>query len=185
MAVWLATWELEERETKMLVRAFLEAFPEASLWDSMHAGEWILLGSRRPLSIDLDAVAARLETPAIEADLEKIRIRQPADFLSLHLRGRRFLEEFTAGVPPVVDDHPIVDATIPRSARSNFGLGEGLTAGLEILGLGPIDPLQTMQLQAMIPDRRPASGSAAAGSRPRGPRPACEQPARDAAVVGS
>ena len=63
MAVWLATWELETVEMRMLVRAFVDAFPHASLWDCTHPGEWLLIGSKKPLRIDLDALAARMADP--------------------------------------------------------------------------------------------------------------------------
>ncbi|MBD3336176.1 MAG: tetratricopeptide repeat protein [Candidatus Eisenbacteria bacterium] len=56
MAVWLATWEFE---AKMLARSFVEAFPHASIWDSMHPGEWILIGSKKPLARHREVRAAR------------------------------------------------------------------------------------------------------------------------------
>ena len=86
-AVWLATWKPETPEMRMLVRAFVDAFPHASLWDCTHPGEWLLLGSKRPLRVDLDALGARMAAPAIARDLARIDadaggIRSPADLLS-------------------------------------------------------------------------------------------------------
>src|SRR5690606_4688454 len=72
MAVWLATWEIENPELRMLVRAFADVFPHASVWDSKHLGEWILIGSRSPIAVDLDALAARMSRPGLSTDLERI-----------------------------------------------------------------------------------------------------------------
>jgi len=137
MAVWLATWELEELEMRMLVRAFVEAFPFASVWDCTHFKEWLLIGSRKPLKVDLDDLERRMSEPQLAADLRRIGgIESPADLLALYLKGRRFLLKFAGEVDPVTDDKTVVDYTTPRQARANFGLGESLTGGLHVLGVG-------------------------------------------------
>jgi hypothetical protein len=137
MAVWLATWELEDRETRMLVRAFVEAFPFVSAWDSKHVGEWILIGSKQPLAVDPRTLQRRMSEPALAKDLAKIGIDSPADLLALYLKGHEFLAGYTQDVPAVTDDRSVVDYTIPRQARSNFGLGDFLTGGLSLSGVGP------------------------------------------------
>ena len=141
LAVWLATWELETTELRMLVRAFVDAFPHASLWDCTHPGEWLLIGSKEPLRIDLDALAARMASPEIARDLARIDadtggIRTPADLLSLYLMGRDGLAALAGDARPVTDDRSVVDFTTPRHARANFGLGEWVTGGLSVSGVG-------------------------------------------------
>jgi spermidine synthase len=141
LAVWLATWELEASELRMLVRAFVDAFPHASLWDCTHPGEWLLIGSKTPLRLDLDALAARMAEPTLARDLVRIDvdlggIRSPADLLALHLMGREGLAAFAGDVAPVTDDRSVVDFTTPRHARANFGLGEWVTGGLSVSGVG-------------------------------------------------
>ena len=126
---------------RMLVRAFVDAFPHASLWDCTHPGEWLLIGSKRPLQIDLGALAARMAGPAVARDLARIDadtggIRSPADLLSLHLMGREGLAAFAGDARPVTDDRSVVDFTTPRNARANFGLGEWVTGGLSVSGVG-------------------------------------------------
>jgi spermidine synthase len=141
MAVWLATWELETAEMRMLVRAFVDAFPHASLWDCTHPGEWLLIGSKVPLRIDLDRLAARMAAPEIAHDLARIDadtggLRSPSDLLSLHLMGHPGLTAFAGDARPVTDDRSVVDFTTPRHPRANFGLGEWVTGGLAVSGVG-------------------------------------------------
>jgi predicted membrane-bound spermidine synthase len=143
MAVWLATWELETAEMRMLVRAFVDAFPHASLWDCTHPGEWLLIGSKMPLRIDLDVLAARMAGPEIARDLARIDadtggIRSPSDLLSLHLMGHAGLAAFAGDARPVTDDRSVVDFTTPRHPRANFGLGEWVTGGLAVSGVGAL-----------------------------------------------
>ncbi len=152
LAVWLATWELETTELRMLVRAFVDVFPYGSVWDCTHPAEWLLIGSRKPLRLDLDALAARMAEPAIARDLARIDpelggIRNPADLLSLHLMGREAMIAFAGAVAPVTDDRPVVDFTTPRHARANFGLGEWVTGGLTASGVGEHGLLSELSLR--------------------------------------
>jgi hypothetical protein len=143
VAVWLATWELEPAEMRMLVRAFVDAFPYASVWDCTHPYEWLLIGAKRPPRLDLDELARRMAEPAIARDLARIDpelggLRTPADLLSLHLMDRDAMVRFAAGALPVTDDRSVVDFTTPRHARANFGLGEWVTGGLTAAGVGEL-----------------------------------------------
>jgi spermidine synthase len=161
MAVWLATWEMEEPEVKMLARAFVEAFPFVSVWDSKHLGEWILIGSMKTLSVDPEKLQQRMNQPLISADLAKLGLHTPADLLALYLKGPEFLAQFTRGVPAVTDDRTVVDYTTPRLARANFGLGESVTGGLNLSGVsqaGLVSELRVRSFDAIYTHRdRPDS----------------------------
>ena len=141
VAVWLATWELEPDEMRRLVRAFVDAFPYASVWDCAHPYEWVLLGGKKAPRVDLDALAARMAEPALARDLARIEpelggMRTPADLLSLHLMDRDAMVRFAGDAPAVTDDRSVVDFTSPRRARANFGLGEWVTGGLTAAAVG-------------------------------------------------
>ena len=141
VAVWLATWELEPDEMRRLVRAFVDVFPYASVWDCTHPYEWVLVGGKRAPRLDIDALAARMAEPSIARDLARIEPDQgglltPADLLSLHLMDREAMARFAGDAPPVTDDRSVVDFTSPRRARANFGLGEWVTGGLTAAAVG-------------------------------------------------
>jgi len=141
VAVWLATWELETDEMRRLVRAFVDVFPYASAWDCTHPYEWVLVGAKKPPRVDLDALAARMAEPKVARDLARIEpdlggLRTPADLLSLHLMDRAAMVRFAGDAPPVTDDRSVVDFTVPRRARANFGLGEWVTGGLTAAAVG-------------------------------------------------
>ena len=141
IGVWLATQQLEERDLRMLVKAFIDVFPYASAWDCTHFREWFLIGSKKPLSIDLDDLERRMTEAQLATDLSKADlvlggIKSPADLLSLHLKGPDFLATFAGDVEPVTDDKTVVDYTTPRHVRANFGLGERVTGGLYVRGVG-------------------------------------------------
>jgi predicted membrane-bound spermidine synthase len=159
MAVWLATWELEDRDVRMLVRAFVEVFPHVSVWDSTHLGEWILIGSKQPLAVDVANLQRRMSEPILSRDLAKIGIASPADLLALYLKGGDFLKAYSQGVPPVTDDRSVVDYTTPRHARANFGLGDFLVGGFTLSGVGPdglVSELRLRDFDGIYTSRDPA-----------------------------
>jgi hypothetical protein len=49
---------------------------------------------------------------------------------------RAALVRFAGDAPPVTDDRSVVDFTVPRRARANFGLGEWVTGGLTAAAVG-------------------------------------------------
>jgi tetratricopeptide (TPR) repeat protein len=58
----------------------------------------------------------------------------------------------------VTDDRSVVDYTIPRQARSNFGLGEWLTGGLNLSGVGPsglVSELRVREFDSIYTHREP------------------------------
>ena len=142
VAVWLATWELEPAEMRMLVRAFVDAFPYASVWDCTHPGEWLLIGAKRaPRHRPRRAGGAHGRAgdrarPRADRPRDGRDLRTPADLLSLHLMDRDARLALRRGALPVTDDRSVVDFTTPRHARANFGLGEWVTGGLTAAGSG-------------------------------------------------
>jgi tetratricopeptide (TPR) repeat protein len=120
----------------MLVKAFVEVFPHTSLWDCTHPLEWLLIGSKRPLEIDLASLEKRMSKQPIAEDLRKVGIDSPAALLALYMKGQKFLLEFAGNSDPVTDDRSVVDFTSPRYARASFGLGEMVTGGLRVRSTG-------------------------------------------------
>jgi tetratricopeptide (TPR) repeat protein len=100
-------------------------------------GEWILIGSKQPLQVDPANLQRRMTAAALAPDLAKLEISSAADLLALYLKGQEFVNDYTAGVPPVTDDRSVVDYTIPRQARANFGLGDFTTGGFYVSAVGP------------------------------------------------
>src|SRR5262249_24119516 len=162
------TWELEDRDVRMLVRAFVDAFPYASAWDSRHLGEWILIGSKQPLKIDPVRMQQRIAEPVLARDLAMIGIRSPVDLLALYMKGEGLLKEFTRDVPAVTDDRSVVDFTTPREARANYGLGDWLTGGFNVSGVGPNGLVSELRLRDFdgIFTRRESAESIVDGTNP-------------------
>lgn len=135
VAVWLPTWSMEELEVQMLVRAFLDVFPEATAWESLHPNEWILIGTRDELQVDVSRLRERMAKPGVVDDLRKLGLETPEKLLSLYLTGPDYLRRFCGDAPPVTDDKSVVDFTMPRQARSNFSLAGEVDRNVRMAGV--------------------------------------------------
>ncbi|MCS7001492.1 MAG: hypothetical protein NZ518_01460, partial [Dehalococcoidia bacterium] len=85
---------------RMMLRAFLEAFPYATLWND----GTILVGSPQPIAVDLDDLQRRFEDPQVRDALATIGIRSAGDVLRTYTAGPDELRAF-AGPGPFVSDH--------------------------------------------------------------------------------
>ena len=117
---WFTT-ALPEYEQRMIIRAFLDVFPESSLWSGSNGASLLLLGSPGPIRVGLDRFLQRASQPAVRADFERMGI-DPIQMLTRHLLGPEALREYVGDVPAVTDDRTYVDFSIPRSGESGYGV---------------------------------------------------------------
>ena len=120
---WIPPGEMSELDVQMLVRAFLDVFPETTLWEEGRPGPLLLIGTKRPLRIDVADLARRVQREPVHADLVRLRYPDAAAILDLFIAGPERTRQWVADVPPVTDDHTFVDFSTPKRLYSGFGLG--------------------------------------------------------------
>ncbi|MDQ6808874.1 MAG: fused MFS/spermidine synthase [Verrucomicrobiota bacterium] len=103
---WLPIYQLKVSETKAILRAFQNAFPNASVWASGDE-EWIMTGINGPgervYEQDLQKIWA---DPGRRTDLARIGVETPEQIGALFLMDGDEIERITRGVPPLTDIHP-------------------------------------------------------------------------------
>ncbi len=92
-------------EYKLILRTFLDVFPEATLW----ADGQLMLGSVEPLTIERTAFEAKLARPATRAALAEIGVTRFEDVTALYTAGPEELRAFAGEGPLLVDDRPRVE----------------------------------------------------------------------------
>lgn len=121
---WLPAYLLLETEALSIIRAFCGAFEDCSLWSGLNR-DWILLGSRggvAPVSREHFARLWSLEGTGKE--LRRLGIDSPGQLAAQFMADAAALREITAGVAPLVDDHPRrirsalhAEASTPRTTQ--------------------------------------------------------------------
>lgn len=108
VAQWLPLPTQNDEDTRSLVRSFVDVFPHASLWTTeLH--EMLLVGSREPLVLDAQRVAARFSQSEVAAALRAVGIGSPEALVALWVTDREGLVRYAQDAPPVTDDRPAIE----------------------------------------------------------------------------
>ena len=103
---WLPIYQLTTDETKAILRAFRNVFPNASVWATNDL-EWIMMGLKGPLhKPDEKSEHAFWSDPKTRLDLERIGIEVPEQMSTLFLMDGDEIDRITQDVEPLSDFYP-------------------------------------------------------------------------------
>lgn len=105
---WVPLLLLDEPDLRLVVKAFLEVFPDATLWEGS-ADDYLLIGSKAPLAIDYRALQKRMSEPALAGRLDRIGIKGADSLLATYLHGPEYLKRMTSDTPVTTDDRPYLE----------------------------------------------------------------------------
>jgi hypothetical protein len=121
---WLPINQLKVDEAKAILRAFHNAFPDASVWGSADQ-EWIMMGINGPVRrASEDELRQFWNDPATGADLRRIGIEVPQQLGALFLMDGDEIDRITHNVAPLTDLHPkrLTDDPWDNEASHRFAL---------------------------------------------------------------
>ncbi len=110
---WLPVHQLFWDETRSILRAWCDVFPDCTLWTGADLN-WMLVGSRGADWQPSEAQLSRLwRQPALAAELRALGLEAPAQLAALFLADADQIAAWSAGAPPFVDDDPgRIDASL-------------------------------------------------------------------------
>ncbi len=112
LSQWLPIYSLTDRNFRMILRAFYEAFPNSSVWyiNSTINPYVITTGSKNDNPVDFRRISEALENnPGIFSDLSKVNGDSPFKILDYHVISGKDIGDFTRDIPPHIDDYPAVE----------------------------------------------------------------------------
>jgi spermidine synthase len=92
-------------EHSLIVRTFLEAFPNSTLW----LGGDLLIGSPSPLAVSGSDLDSRLADSAARASLAEVGFNHPQDVYAQFRGTPEELAAYAGQGPILTDDHPILE----------------------------------------------------------------------------
>ena len=122
---WAQLYELGPARVKMIYRTFHEVFPYVyAFTPGDETTDTILLGSDRPIPLDLEVLRARMSaSKVLAAELERADVETPEDLVASIFLGPDEVAAFTAGAEINTDDNALLEHTAPRdllaSVRGN------------------------------------------------------------------
>jgi predicted membrane-bound spermidine synthase len=123
VSFWLPLYHLKTDETRAVLRAFHNVFPNASLWATNDL-EWIMIGIKPPLPKPNEPLARRLwNDRSTGADLVRIGVEAPEQMSALFIMDGDEIERLTQGAAPLTDFFPkrLSDAEPDLVAVGRFG----------------------------------------------------------------
>ena len=122
-AQWIQLYGLSHENLRVVLRGFLDAFPQTYLATTIVGTDILLLGTRAPLEINVEAIDQRMAGSAIAADLAdpRVNVVGAAELLS-HIRMTPEQTRAFAGVGPRhTDNHPILAYRAARDLHRDTG----------------------------------------------------------------
>jgi spermidine synthase len=103
---WLPIYQLRVEESKAILRAFHNAFANASVWASADR-DWIMMGINGPgRKIEVSELRKLWSDPSTGADLRRIGIEVPQQLGALFLMDGDEIDRITQDVAPLTDIYP-------------------------------------------------------------------------------
>jgi spermidine synthase len=103
---WLPIYQLKVEESKAILRAFHNAFGNASVWASADR-DWIMMGINGPgRKIEASELHQLWDDPRTGADLRRIGIEVPQQLGALFLMDGDEIDRITRDVAPLTDIYP-------------------------------------------------------------------------------
>src|SRR6266545_4797482 len=121
---WLPINQLKVNEAKAILRAFHNAFPNASVWASADE-QWIMMGIKGPAQTGQKEEIGRLwGEPATNADLSRIGLEIPQQLGALFLMDAEEIDRITHDIAPLADNYPkrLTDEPWDEQASHHFAL---------------------------------------------------------------
>jgi spermidine synthase len=117
LSFWMPTYLLSVDDYKMIIRTLHEVFPHVIIWYMNNTVEAysIAMGSREPITLDLERVRRALEIEEIREDLAVVRMDDPiaiADCIAVHGRD---VTAFVGYGPLNTEDRPLIEFRAPRN----------------------------------------------------------------------
>jgi predicted membrane-bound spermidine synthase len=120
---WLPIYQLTTNETKAILRAFHNVFPNASVWATSDL-EWVVIGMKPPMRKPDTELARRLWTdPASGSDLVRVGFEIPEQMPASFVMDAEGIDRMTQGVEPLDDFYPkrLTDAQPDPNAAYQLG----------------------------------------------------------------
>ena len=143
---WIQGYNLFPQDLKMVIKTLRTVFPHTTIWNTSR-GDYLLIGSRLPLSLDYPRLEHRYKTlPTLREDMARVELRSPMSLLADFVLGEEDTARYADRAWLNTDDLPLLEFSAPNSLyadtvalnasvmegfkRTEFPSGRGLDSAL-------------------------------------------------------
>jgi spermidine synthase len=129
-AAWVPANGIDGSDLKTLLRSFRAAFPHTSIWfmNTLPTDFLIVIGTPRPLRLDLPAWRQRMQLPEVYEDMAAVGMTDSHRLAFMLLTADEALTDYLGQGPLNTDDRPVL-------AYSTYGAGYRSTIAANLIEL--------------------------------------------------
>ena len=103
---WLPVFDLTPEETRSILKAFINVFPNGSIWTE--AGfNWMMVGVKEELKpVTYEMFVRQWNDPVVSKEMKTLGFESPEQLGSLFIADRNRLKEWIGSSKPLVDNYP-------------------------------------------------------------------------------
>jgi len=136
---WVPVHELTEDDTRSILRAYCDVFPDCTLWTGTSL-DWMLIGSNDArFARDEAAFTAQWRDPVVRPELEAVALERPEQLGATFMADADQLRAWIGDAEPVTESitsrEKILEVAEALFARRGFA-GVGMREVADVVGLG-------------------------------------------------
>ncbi|HVN37820.1 MAG TPA: fused MFS/spermidine synthase [Myxococcota bacterium] len=112
MCQWLPLYQLSPDDLRAAVGAFVDVFPDATLWST--PADAVLIGTTRPLRIELPDWRRRLASPKVHEELARVGLSDLLSLIAEFTSTADGMRRFAEGARRNTDDNVFLEFSSPR-----------------------------------------------------------------------
>jgi len=112
---WVPSFEFAKAEHQLVLRTFLEVFPNATFWGSPLYADTMLIGTLEKMRLPFSQIASRFQEPKVLIDLQESNVIDPAHLLAYFGLSADGLRKYCGPGPIMTDDRTVLDFVMPRA----------------------------------------------------------------------
>ena len=115
---WVPTHGLSLKAFKTIIKTFITVFPHSTLWFKYTDNFVILLGSKKPFSLDYQDFLEKFKKEEVLKDLETVDMADPVVVIDSFWMGEKGLARFVKDSGVTSDDHPVLEFMSLKSVNN-------------------------------------------------------------------
>lgn len=119
VAQWVQVYRLRNEDLRTMINTFRSVFPHTTMWSQFNYPDLILIGSKKPLNVDLNMLESKLLDENVNRSLARTRANDINTILSFFQMDEISLARFVGSAPINTDDKPIIEYTAPKNMYLN------------------------------------------------------------------
>lgn len=116
---WVQAYNMRPEEFGILIKSFLEVFPNASMWESIPGADYIMVGFKGGYEPSYGVIVRKFGEEGVKQDLARIEVMEPAEFVSRYFIGAKSLFFLTENFEIHTDDMLQLEYRCPKYLEQN------------------------------------------------------------------